>query len=108
MVIGCIIMHNMMVRYCQSLGTEEDAIHYAINDVIAKQLSVKIKTDSETKEVLTSLGLTEVPASREEGGRNVKTEVELQMEEMLMEKSVAVLNDKGEHWQLRNDIIAEL
>jgi hypothetical protein len=44
---------------------------------MAKQLSVKIKTDSETKEVLASLGLTEVPASGEEGGRNPKTEVEL-------------------------------
>jgi hypothetical protein len=96
MVIGCIVMHNMMVRYCQSLGTEEDAIHYAINDVSAKQLSVKIKTDSETKEVLASLGLTEVPALGEEGGGNPKTEVELQMEKMLMEKCVAVLNDTGD------------
>jgi hypothetical protein len=109
MVIGTIIMHNMMVQHRQALGTSEDPIHYAINDAIAKQLSIEILKDKEMEEVLASLGISEDPASA--GGEVIndeKTEIEVLMEKMLMEKRVTTLNDINEHRRLRNAVIAEI
>ena len=106
MALGCIILHNMMVRHRQMLGTEEDEVLYAIDEATRNKLHLEINPDTETEEVLAELGLTEAPPAHQ--AEEEKTEVEIEMEHRLAAKRFQHLNDPHENLRLRNAIISEL
>jgi hypothetical protein len=122
-VLSCIIIHNMMVRYRQSLGTTEDYIFYAVNAAIRNKLQTESKFEKETIEVLRELGLVEDDSDneedetmervREDRGLSIRsgkdrTRLEREIETRLLEMRIGSLQDRQEHFRLRKAITREL
>jgi hypothetical protein len=116
-VLTCIIVHNMMVRYRQSLldGSKEDYVHYAISKSVQNKLRVELRPEEEAQEVLEEFGLDEDPTSIFQDaviGAREKTPEELRVEELFVEevmlKRVTTLRNRLEHFRLRNAIVREV
>ena len=62
-IMGCVIMHNMMVRYRQEIGAPcaVECTSYCIDDSIREKLRVELNTEKERKEVVEELlGIVDV------------------------------------------------
>jgi antitoxin component of RelBE/YafQ-DinJ toxin-antitoxin module len=116
-VLTCIIVHNMMVRYRQSLldGSTEDYVHYAICESVRNKLRIELRPEEEASEVLEEFGLDVEPASDFVDGAvavREKTPEERRLEELFIEqvtlKRVTSLRDRSEHFRLRDAIVREV
>ena len=54
-ILGCVMMHNMMVRHHQKLGIRDDYKYYAMDESLREKLRVEINTENEQKQVLKEL-----------------------------------------------------
>jgi hypothetical protein len=121
----------MMVRYRQSLGTEEDYILYAVDEMIRNKLRTESKFENEKIEILREFGLVDEDDDMDDGdeanvqpnGRRVhrredkavrvrtganKTSIEREIEMRLLETRIVQLQDRQEHFRLRKAITQQL
>ena len=54
-LLGCVLMHNMMVRYRQNIGIAEDCRFYEISEAICNKLREEMDLENEPEEVLEDL-----------------------------------------------------
>ena len=102
-----------MVRQRQQLRKTNDiaideSMEWAINERITAQLAQTMKSEKEREEVLAELGLSEEQVANNSTDLPEKTEEQLTMERMLVEKRMNNLANRDEHIRLRNALVREI
>jgi hypothetical protein len=112
-VIGCIMLHNMMVRYRQSQGVREDYINYAIDEATRHQLDVEINHSKVNDSVLIELGLLTaedglIASPGGSAGRRIDDDFHFHTISALYNEQTAQLHNTEAHFKLKEAIVREL